>query len=86
VAPPPLAPARFPLGLGARRRRAAGPEAAEEDPRPRRRRRLAGGLLLLAWILSVGLVSGVLLLLYLFRADVAQAWEPFLRVVQVIGG
>ncbi|MFN3449753.1 MAG: hypothetical protein ACK44F_13730 [Roseococcus sp.] len=84
MTPPPLAPPRFPLGLGARRRRRTEPEAAEEDPR--RRRRLAGGLLLLAWLLSVGLVSGVLLLLYLFRADVAQAWEPFLRVVQAIGG
>ena len=55
--------------------------------RPRRtRRKLSGVLLLLAWVLSIAAIGGTLTLLFIFRADVAEAWSPFIRVVQVIGG
>jgi predicted Zn finger-like uncharacterized protein len=88
--PPPLIERKFPPGPGARR---IGREEAEEDapdeeaPRPRRqRRRLSGALLLFAWLLSLAVIGGTLAVLFVFRADVADAWRPFLRVVDVIGG
>ena len=59
------------------------PDGAEEAPRPRRR--LAGGLLPLAWLLSLAVIGGTLTLLFLFRKDVAEAWRPFRRVLDLIG-
>lgn len=59
------------------------PDGAEEGPRPRRR--LAGWLLPLAWLLSLAAIGGTLILLFLFRKDVAEAWRPFRRVLDLIG-
>lgn len=88
--PPPLAEPKWPRGNGARRTgREEAPAMVEEEeaPRPRRtRRRLSGVLLLLAWLLSLAVVGGTLTILFLFREDVAEAWSPFLRVVDLIGG
>jgi predicted Zn finger-like uncharacterized protein len=86
--PPPLAEPKWPKGGRRRGGREPEPEDEEEDaPRPRRpRRRLSGGLLLLAWLLSLAVIGGTLTVLFLFREDVAEAWRPFLRVVDLIGG
>lgn len=84
--PPPLADRKWPGG------RRGGEREDEEDEeqevlRPRRpRRQLSGALLFLAWAVSIALVGGTLTALYVARADVAEAWSPFLRVVSLIGG
>lgn len=51
---------------------------------PRRARGAA--LLPMAWAVSIGAVAGLILLLWVFRLGIAQAWPPFGRVVLLLGG